>query len=99
VVGVTQPAQQPTQLVERATTQAATSAALADQLVVLQRRQQEAVAVARALCHRSQLQRARRQVDQRRQDHNPGPLAWFAVEGVLDDQVVRGDLGRWAAVL
>ena len=87
---MTQRAKQSTQVSELATTQAATSAALADQLVVLQRRQQEAVATARALCHRSQLRRARRQVvDQRRQGRDPGLLAWFAVEGVLDDQVVR----------
>jgi hypothetical protein len=59
-------------------------------LVVLQRRQQEAVATARAVCHHTQLHRARRRVvEQRRQGRDPGPLAWFTVEGVLEDQVVR----------
>lgn len=68
----------------------ATTAALAEDLVVLQRRQQEVVAAARAIRHHTQLHRARRQLrNQRRQGRDPGLLAWFAVEGVLDDQVVR----------
>jgi hypothetical protein len=58
--------------------------------VLLQRRQQEAVATARAVCHRAQLvlagQRVRRQ---RRQGQQVGPLAWFAVQGKIDQQVVR----------
>jgi hypothetical protein len=86
---VTRQAQQPTQLPERAAT-LATAAALAEDLAVLQHRQQEAIAAARAICHRVQLRRARQQVaDRRRQGRDPGPLAWFAIEGVLDDQVVR----------
>lgn len=57
---------------------------------MLRRRQQEAVAAARAICHHVLLHRARRQVAaQRRQGRDPGPLAWFAVQGVLDDEVVR----------
>lgn len=86
---MTQQTQQPTQRPERAAT-LATTAALAKDLVVLQRRQQEAVAAARAIYHRAQLHRARRQVaNQRRQGRDPGPLAWFAVQGLVDDQVVR----------
>jgi hypothetical protein len=89
VVRLLQQARQPIQHPERAAILAST-AALAEALVVLQRRQQEAVATARAVCHRARLQRARRQVaGDRRQGRNPGPLAWFAVEGVLDDQVVQ----------
>jgi hypothetical protein len=66
------------------------TAALARRQVLLQRRQQEAMATARAVCHRSQLQLARERVGrQRRQGHGVGPLAWFAVQGVIDQQVVR----------
>jgi hypothetical protein len=66
------------------------TAALARQQVLLQRRQQEAVATARAVCHRSQLELARQRVGrQRRQGQAVGPLAWFAVQGVIDQQVVR----------
>jgi hypothetical protein len=66
------------------------TAALARQHVLLQRRQQEAVATARALGHRSQLELARQRVGrQRRQGQAVGPLAWFAVQGVIDQQVVR----------
>jgi len=87
---VTRRAQQPIQLPERAATLATTAAALAEDLVVLQHRQQEAVAAARALCHRAQLHRARLVVATRRsQGRDPGPLGWFALEGVLDDRVVR----------
>lgn len=89
MVGVTQQAQHPIRRPERAATLAGT-AALARRQVILQRRHQEAVATARAICHRAQLHRTRRRVAaQRRQGHDPGLLAWFAVEGVLDDQVVR----------
>ena len=87
---MTRQAQQPTQLPERAATLATTAAALAKDLVVLQRRQQEVVAAARALCHRAQLHRARRLVaTRRREGRDPGRLGWFALEGVLGDQVVR----------
>ena len=55
--------QQPTQRPDRAAILAATAAALAADLVVLQRRQQEAVATARAVCHHTQRHRARRLVD------------------------------------
>jgi hypothetical protein len=66
------------------------TATLARQQVLLQRRQQEAVATARAVRHRSQLELARQRVGrQRRQGHAVGPLAWFAVQGVIDQQVVR----------
>ncbi|HJU02398.1 MAG TPA: hypothetical protein VJ966_14480 [Actinomycetes bacterium] len=66
------------------------TAALARQQVLLQRRQQEAVATARAVCHRSQLELARQRVGrQRRQGLAVAPLAWFAVQGVIDQQVVR----------
>jgi hypothetical protein len=83
---VTQQAQQS----QRVAALGTTAAALAAELVVLQRRQQEAVAAARAICHRAQLQRARRQIAaERRQGRDPGPLAWFAVEGLIADQVVR----------
>ena len=68
----------------------ARTAALARQQVLLQRRQQEAVATARAVCHRSRLQVARQRVRrQRRRGQEVGPLAWFAVQGVIDHQVVR----------
>jgi len=44
----------------------------------------------RALCHHSQLVLARQRVRrQRRQGEQVGPLAWFAVQGVIDQQVVR----------
>ena len=66
------------------------TAALARRQVLLQRRQQEAVATARAVCHRSQLELARQRVGrQRRQGQAVGPLAWFAIQGVIDQQVVR----------
>jgi hypothetical protein len=68
----------------------AQTVALARQFVVLERRQQEVVAAARALCHTSQVHLARRRVARQRRDgHAAGPLAWFAVEGVIDEQVVR----------
>jgi hypothetical protein len=68
----------------------ATTAALADRHVVLQRRQQEAVATASAICHRSRRRRARQRVEAaRHQGRAVGPLAWFAVEGVIDEHVVR----------
>ena len=68
----------------------ARAAALTRQQVLLQRRHQEAVATARAVCHRSQLQLARQRVRrQRHQGQGVGPLAWFAVQGVIDQQVVR----------
>jgi hypothetical protein len=68
----------------------ATSAALARRQVVLQRRQQEAVAAARPICHRSRVGVARQRVArQRRHGAGPEPLAWFGVEGVIGDQVVR----------
>jgi hypothetical protein len=58
--------------------------------VLLQRRQQEAVATARAVGHRSQLVLARQRVRrQRLQGQAVGPLAWFAVPGQIDQQVVR----------
>jgi hypothetical protein len=86
---VTRQGQRPTQLPERAATLAA-AAALAEDLAVLQHRQQAAIAAARALCHRAQLHRARWVVaTRRRQGRDPGPLGWSALEGVLDDQVVR----------
>ena len=86
---MTQQAQQPSQQPDRAAL-LATTAALAGRQAILQRRQQEAVATARAIRHHTQAQRARRRVvDQRRQGRDPGPLAWFAVEGMIDDQVVR----------
>jgi hypothetical protein len=48
------------------------------------------VATARAVGHRSQLVLARQRVRrQRRQGQQVGPLAWFAVQGVIDQQVVR----------
>jgi hypothetical protein len=68
----------------------AASAALASRYVVLERRQQEAVAAARALCHTSWVHLARRRVThQRRQGHHVAPVAWFAVQGVIGEQVVR----------
>jgi hypothetical protein len=72
----------------------AVSETLAKRYVVAQRRHQELVATARALCHASQVQRVRRQVArERRGGGGPLPMAWFAVEGVIDDQVVRGHWG------
>lgn len=66
------------------------TAALADRHPVLERRQQEVVATARAICHTSRVQLARQRVArQRRQGQQVGPLAWFAVQGVVDEQVVR----------
>jgi hypothetical protein len=80
---------QPAQRTDRAATLTHT-AVLARRQVLLQRRHQEAVATARALCHRSQLELARQRVRrQRRQGIEVGPLAWFAVQGVIDQQVVR----------
>jgi hypothetical protein len=68
----------------------AATAALTDRQVVLERRQQEAVAAARAICHASRQSLARVRVDrQRRQGQQVGPLAWFAVEGVIEEQPVR----------
>ena len=75
----------PAQPTDRVATLAHT-AALARRKVLLQRRHQEAVASSRAICHRAQLQRVRRQ---RRQGQAVGPLAWFGVQGVIDEQVVR----------
>jgi hypothetical protein len=89
VVAMTQHLQEPAQRAARAATLAVT-AALARQQVRLQRRHQEAVATARAVCHRSQLQLARQRVRrQRRQGQQIGPLAWFAIQGEIDQQVVR----------
>jgi hypothetical protein len=89
VVAMTQYVQQPAQRIDRAATLART-AALGRRQVLLQRRQQEAVATARAVCHRAQLvlahQRVRRQ---RRHGDEVGQLAWLAVQGVIDQQVVR----------
>jgi hypothetical protein len=66
------------------------TAALAERQVVLERRQQEVVATARAICHTSRVHLARQRVArQRRQGRQVGPLAWFAVQGVIDEQVVR----------
>jgi hypothetical protein len=89
VVAMTQHLQQPAQRAARAATLAVT-AALAGRQVLLQRRHQEAVATARAVCQRSQLVLARQRVRrQRRQGQQIGPLAWFAVQGEIDQQVVR----------
>ena len=86
---MTQSVQQPAQRTDPSAILAQT-AALARRQVLLQRRQQEAVATARALCYRSQLALARQRVGrQRRQGQEVGPLAWFAVQGVIDQQVVR----------
>ncbi|HJU01934.1 MAG TPA: hypothetical protein VJ966_12100 [Actinomycetes bacterium] len=86
---MTQRVQRPTRRTDPAATLAHT-AALARRQVLLQRRQQEAVATARAVCHRSRLQVARQRVGrQRRQGQEVAPLAWFAVQGVIDQQVVR----------
>jgi hypothetical protein len=89
VVAMTEHVQQPAQRTDRAATLAVT-AALARRQVLLERRHQEAVATARAVCHRSQLELARQRVRrQRRQGQQVGPLAWFAVQGEIDEQVVR----------
>ena len=89
VVAMTQYVQQPAPRIDRAATLART-AALGRRQVLLQRRQQEAVATARAVCHRAQLVLARQRVRrQRRHGDEVGPLAWFAVQGVIDQQVVR----------
>ena len=89
VVAMTQDVQQPARRTDRAATLAVT-AALARRQVLLQRRHQEAVATARAVGHRSQLILARQRVRrQRRQGQQVGPLAWFAVQGLIDQQVVR----------
>jgi hypothetical protein len=90
VVAMTQRVQEPARPRTDPAATLALTAALAREHVFLQRRQQEAVATARAVCHRSQLQLARLQVRrQRRQGHQVGPLAWFAVQGVIDQEVVR----------
>jgi hypothetical protein len=81
--------QQPAQRGDRVAARTGT-ASLARRQVLLQRRHQEAVATARAVCHRSQLLLARQRVRrQRRQGQQVEPLAWFAVQGVIDQQVVR----------
>jgi hypothetical protein len=68
----------------------AATAALAGWHVVLERRQQEAVAAARAICHASQLSLARQRVArQRRQGLQISPFAWLGVEGIIGEQVVR----------
>jgi hypothetical protein len=86
---MTQHIQPPAQRSDRAAARART-AALARRQVLLRRRHQEAVATARAVCHRSQLLLARQRVRrQRRQGQQVGPLAWFAVQGMVDQQVVR----------
>jgi hypothetical protein len=86
---MTQHVRTPGRRTDRAATLAHT-AALARRQVLLQRRHQEAVATARMVCHRAQLQLAHHRVRrQRRQGQAVGPLAWFAVEGVIDEQVVR----------
>jgi hypothetical protein len=86
---MTQSTQRPSHLAQHAGSLAA-STALVRRQAVLERRHQEAMATAHQICHRSQLQRARRRVaSERRHGHDPGPLAWFAVEGVIGDQVVR----------
>jgi hypothetical protein len=78
--------QEVAQRADRAATLAVT-AALARRQVLLQRRHQEAVATARAVCHRSQLLLARQRVRrQRRQGQRVGPLAWFAVQGEIDQR-------------
>jgi len=82
---IQQPAQRSTWAAVRAR-----AATRARRQVLLQRRHQEAVATARAVCPRSQLLLARQRVRrQRRQGQQVGPLAWFAVQGVIDQQVVR----------
>ena len=86
---MTQHVRRPAQRTDRAATLAHT-ATLARHQVLLQRRHQEAVASARAVCHRAQLQLARQRVQrQRRQGQAVGPLAWFGIQGLIDDQVVR----------
>ena len=68
----------------------AQTTALAARLVVLERRQQEVVATARALCHTAQAHLARQQVARRRrQGQQREPLAWFALQGIIDEQLVR----------
>jgi hypothetical protein len=68
----------------------AQTTALAARFVVLERRQQEVVAAARTLCHTAQVHRACQQVArQRRQGQQTEPLAWFAIQGIIDEQVVR----------
>ena len=86
---VSRQASPPTQPPGRAAILAA-SAALASRYVVLERRQQEAVATARSICHASQVFLARQRVArQRRQGHRLVPLAWFGIEGMIEEQVVR----------
>jgi hypothetical protein len=76
----------PTQPPGRAAILAA-SAALASRYVVLERRQQEAVATARAICHASQVCLARQRVArQRRHGQRVGPLTWFGIEGIIEEQ-------------
>jgi hypothetical protein len=68
----------------------ATIATLTARQVVLQRHHQETMAAAAAIYHQSRLGQARRRVEaERRQGGSPGPLAWFAVEGLIGEQVVR----------
>jgi hypothetical protein len=68
----------------------AQSTALARQTVLLERRHQEVVAAARAICHMSRLRRVRQRVARRRrQGQQTEPLAWFALQGRIDEQVVR----------
>jgi hypothetical protein len=68
----------------------AVSASLASRHVVLERRHQEVVAASRAICHTSQVRLARQRVARRRrQGHWLEPLAWFAIQGFIDEQVVR----------
>jgi hypothetical protein len=84
-----QPTAPPTNPPARAATLAMT-AALARRHVVLERRQQEVVATARAICHTSKVSLARRRVArQRRQGQQVQSPAWFAIQGVVDEQVVR----------
>jgi hypothetical protein len=86
---MTQHVQQPAQHRDRAAT-LARSVALGRRPVLLQRRRQVAVATARAVGHRSQLVLVRQRVRrQRRQGQAVGPLVWFAVQGMIDQQVVR----------
>jgi hypothetical protein len=85
----TPPVAAPAGRAARAATRART-ADLARRHAVLERRHQEAVATARAICHTSQVCLARQRVTrQRRQGRQVEPLAWFAIQGVLDEQVVR----------
>jgi hypothetical protein len=89
VTGQPPPDAAPAGRAARAATRA-TSAALARRHAVLERRHQEAVAAARAICHTSQVCVARQRVArQRRRGRQVEPLAWFAIQGVIGEQVVR----------